>query len=186
MARPEQEVAKELERFGCLLSHDRVSAIASELSPGESIVDALAKKDGWFQQLDTCVVVTSRQIMTDMEKNRFHRIYWQDVAKIETQAGSGDIYPSLRVQGYGNSSLTAYFTDKFMKSEQFRAFYSDLFERLTNHKSPAAPSGRAGQTAAPSSDSLIDKLERLAELRERGHISKEEFEQAKRKLLQGS
>jgi voltage-gated potassium channel len=47
----------------------------------------------------------------------------------------------------------------------------------------AEQEGAGGATPSASGPSLVESLERLAQLKERGHLSEEEFQAAKRKLL---
>jgi hypothetical protein len=47
-----------------------------------------------------------------------------------------------------------------------------------------APTSAAKKIPTPKKPSLVDELERLADLRNRGYLSQEEFEQQKTKLLE--
>jgi hypothetical protein len=54
---------------------------------------------------------------------------------------------------------------------------------ISSQAAPGAQPTPATAPPAPSQDSYLDELERLADLRDRGIVSEEEFEATKKKLL---
>lgn len=180
MARPENEVADELARLNCRVDEQQLKALAQALVSGESVLDAFAVGKTVNYGYARALVVTSTEILfVTHEPGLFsagntavYRMYWQDVASL-----SDDSRGWLRLGGYGGSAIQAGFTGDERRSEAFKRFVQRLQDRVAALKS----SSNAGPARA--SDTLTAQLERLANLRERGHISDEEFDLAKKRLL---
>ena len=186
MARAEEEVAEELERLGCKVNDKQLSTIAELLVTGEVVIDALAAigEDYDGRSFPAALLITSKQVLWVPYKLSFwsggkvseERLYWQDVANLEFTAPA-----CVTAKGYGTAgSVRAWFKKRSVDQRRFQEIAGKIQERVANAKAPQA------RPASGDQDSLVDKLERLAALREKGHISTDEFEFAKRKLLEGS
>lgn len=188
MARPEHEIEEELDRLDCEVYDRQLPCIAQALSADDTIVDAVGGKD-YYSKSHVVLILTQRQILgVTQNLSRFakgqvievQRLYWRDVANIEV-SNPNNPEPHLTVLGYGNAGGVGGRFDRGAVPLDRFAKFADKAQQLMAAAKAAPSSSRSASRA--SQGNLLDQLERLAALREKGHISKDEFEQAKRKLL---
>jgi hypothetical protein len=194
-----EDVADELRRAGCKYASERQCEKLSQLlMDGETILDAIAayeKKRPYIDQTDRAhlLTITSlRMLSVRQEPDGFFsngdivssQMYWNDIASVGFSGKSRDQTGSVSITGYTAQIGTIHFLPHDRRGmgvpplteQELIDFGQRLQTRLAAMKSGSATPDR-------SSGSLVDQLERLSALRERGVISEEEFQLAKRKLL---
>lgn len=189
MARPEQEVAEELSRLNCRVDKQQLKALAQALTTGEAVLDAVSGRgepNVEPRSSRVALVVTASEILQVSLDDRWsegsivRRLYWPDVARLDTPLYNNHSFETgIELTGYSSTGHVCVSYDKrACPADEFAAFVQRLQERV------AAVKSASNASVAKTGDALVAQLERLANLRERGHISNEEFELAKKRLLQ--
>ena len=185
MAKPEAEVAAELQRAGCAdLSPKLGGELAHNLTKGEAVVDAIAGDNADDMAFGDRVLLVATPfwalVVREWIGGLFREarvttdyIHWRDVQT--SQSDSKDGYIAL-FDHNGASKVRLHIKRSNAQEQDFAAFCEYMQERVIAAKSSSSSTRQAGNL-------LIEQLERLASLRERGAISEAEFDLAKRKLL---
>jgi hypothetical protein len=185
MARPVNEVEAELAKFSYEIRGKDLEQLCATLTNGERIVDGIAGYgDTGLLGRGSCGMFMTRarvfSLVQGSMAGRIPHLYFRDIAKVDVNAADFGVL----VYGFGNSGYTAVrfskgglFSAPGVDRDAFTAFADRLQRRVAGEKS-----GGAG-SASPSGTDLLSQLERLAALKDQGHLSATEFEAAKRKLL---
>lgn len=205
MPRNPDLVAQELAAHGCELPAENSNGLAYYLWPDEGIVAALCGRGvlshvrGVRERYDEVLVALTTYRILSNAYGHTRRDSWE--SKLNW---SSTIFSWLRVDDFygwqdaeaGWVGTVAYhFDSAFQRGEwehwqwsysntviardRFTDFINIGQRRLQEARSAFAPA-YASHTVA-----IADQLERLVSLRQQGHVSEQEFEQAKRKLLYG-
>lgn len=131
------------------------------------------------RRFTTYVLTTERVIVRrGVLSRRGHEIPLESIVNVRTDRSLWE-----RLLGYGDVTLesaAAQGSSVLQDVPDPEAFQAEVY-RLREARALALRHG----VARPPRSEVIDELERLASLRERGHLSQEEFEQAKHRLLGG-
>ncbi|GEM_PF-4822738 len=211
MSRPDNEVLSELRGFGYAVPDKKiedtiVQILAQKLLLDEQIVDILFGEGGvghrYMYDIRTggekyfCLIAYSHQrvfsVSYGYKDRRFggreygidlavESVYWSDVAEVKYDKKTYDwgSMLSIFIRGYPS---TGYAEARFertamMEEERFFGFTERVQQRVASLKAGAGKGHSAG---------LLEELERLGALREKGLLSEEDFSQFKQKLLDES
>ena len=206
MPKAKEAIAAELAAAGCKAIRDiHCDELSKLLLNYERIVDSLIYATGGDHRGIGHLVITSQRIAHLHEalltnfwgdctgKSRFsvNYVLWKNVGRIQILSCSRCDDDNIYVEGY-TRNLDYLQLCQFDRRQQdlqgvpptspgeVRRFGEKIRESLDRlQQDQATP--KIGDAAAE--DALIDKLERLARLRESGALDEEEFRVAKRKLL---
>lgn len=151
-----------------------IRSLEGNLNEGET-VDRIAQ--GRYEGKEGLVVLTNQRVLFSEEgltRSRIEDFQLKSISTVQHQtalmAGTITIFAS------GNKAVI----DNIIPKQNAVSFADALRQRLTL-TSPAATTG--GSPASPSSADPIELLKRLAELRDAGVISPEDYEAKKSDLL---
>lgn len=167
-----EEVKKKLPGNIKMLVRKELKKLPSLLEEGE-LIERVAQ--GRYDGKQGLVVATDRRVMFIEEglmRSNLEDFSYERISSVQT--GKGAMFGRLTIFASGNKAEI----DQIAPKEMGVALGDLVRARIKSE-------GNGGsQSPAESSDSAMDKLKKLGELRDSGVLSEDEFEQQKKKLLE--
>ena len=210
MARPENEVADELRNIGVdvqkpsgllgTLAAGSIDlrtnqALASTLALDEQVVGGLGGTAVNGATIQLLALTTHRVVLiqgfSGYGQPTTESMYWRDITGLESTPPTRSYWLGLPqsasiVLRSASTALGAYFAGGTVKGDQFARTVDMIQQRLADQQRPmASPADTTGANDASPHPTLVDRLERLARLREVGALTQAEFELAKAQVLSG-
>ncbi|MCX6020788.1 MAG: SHOCT domain-containing protein [Chloroflexi bacterium] len=185
MPRPSEEIVTELRELGYAPTEGELQVLSRVLFSGEHVEHSFAGIADWFmgdihglKDRERCLLILSDRRVLGVGPCypkpllNHHEIYFADIGHFDWE----ERHITLRAYTDTVPSIYAVFQQKNFDQTPFDNFVDAVRSTIDRIKRNGLPK---------SSVRLVQEIERLATLKERGMLTDEEFDLAKRRLLQG-
>lgn len=165
-----EELAAKFPKNIRFLMRKELKKLPSVLNEGENVLN-LAQ--GRYEGNQGAVVVTDQRVLFTEEgvfRSKVEDFPYERISSIQTEKGM--MFGKLIVHASGNKAIM----DQIAPKEKATEIGDFVRNRLGSK--PSAPTGEAPAAADP-----IDRLKKLAELRDAGVINEQEFEEKKASII---
>lgn len=203
MPKPKEAIAAELAAAGCkAIRESHVAELSRLLLDDERIVDSLMRVEACGSPRILHLIVTNQRVALFKETLRTNwrgaytgesqvsaeYILWKNIARVRLEhdneyrdfeivvEGLTERLGSLRLDRGGTGQQKDQFGISPVSAIEVQMFGERIRDRLDRYQEHRLSASRSG-------DEFMDRLERLARLRESGALDEEEFRAAKRNLL---